>query len=287
MSFEYTKSTSIKLRDAGYDEKWLQDRINEDSSILGLGDLVIFQKERKQPSGGRIDFLMYEPEELTRYEIEVMLGTLDESHIIRTIEYWDIERHRNPNVEHIAVIIAEDITNRFFNIISLLNKAVPIIAIQLNAFILDKKLCLNFTKVLNLIQEDDPLTEENNESTDRKYWETRANSNSLKVMDAIISIFSDASYKKKIVYNKGHIALGTIGNNFAWFHPRKASRCHCELRLNPEEREQIKISFEEKGLDCGLRGSKNVSLMLTLEEFNESVELISSAFKKAEEFSKK
>ncbi|MCX7022995.1 MAG: hypothetical protein NT080_00050 [Spirochaetes bacterium] len=285
MSYEYTKSSTIKLRDAGLDEKWLQDRINEDPSILGLGDLVIFQKERKQPTGGRIDFLMYDPEELKRYEIEVMLGTLDESHIIRTIEYWDIERHRNPNVEHIAVIIAEDITNRFFNIISLLNKAVPIIAIQLNAFILEKKLCLNFTKVLNLVQEDDPLIEENNEATDRKYWESRANPNSLKVMDAIISIFSEGSNKRKITYNKGHIAFGTIGNNFTWFHPRKGSRCHCEIRLNPEERETIKVSLEEKGLECGLRGTKNISLMLTIDEFNESKDLISSVFLKAEEYS--
>ena len=31
---------------------------------------------------------------------------MDESHIIRTIEYWDIERRRYPQYEHVAVIVA-------------------------------------------------------------------------------------------------------------------------------------------------------------------------------------
>jgi len=47
--------------------------------------------------GGRIDFLLRNAEADTYYEVEVKLGALDESHIIRTIEYWDIERQRRPN----------------------------------------------------------------------------------------------------------------------------------------------------------------------------------------------
>jgi hypothetical protein len=33
-----------------------------------------------------------------------MLGATDESHIIRCIEYWDIERRRYPAYEHCAVL---------------------------------------------------------------------------------------------------------------------------------------------------------------------------------------
>lgn len=40
---------------------------------------------------------------------------------------------RFPHLEHRAVIVAEDITNRFFNVISILNRAVPIIAVQMSA----------------------------------------------------------------------------------------------------------------------------------------------------------
>ncbi len=88
-----------------------------------MGDLNVIERERAQASGGRIDFLMYDPDDGIRYEIEIMLDKLDANHIIRTIEYWDIERKRYPNVEHRAVIVAEDITNRFFNIISLFNQS--------------------------------------------------------------------------------------------------------------------------------------------------------------------
>jgi hypothetical protein len=56
------------------------------------------------------------------------LGMTDESHIIRTVEYWDTERRRWPQYEHVAVIVAEEITGRFFNVISLFNGFIPIIA---------------------------------------------------------------------------------------------------------------------------------------------------------------
>jgi hypothetical protein len=36
---DYCKAEKIFLRNTQYDEKWLQDRIEEDPTILGLGDL--------------------------------------------------------------------------------------------------------------------------------------------------------------------------------------------------------------------------------------------------------
>jgi hypothetical protein len=85
MTYEYTKAKPITLRDAGRDEKWLQEVIARDPAILGLGDVVMIQRERPQPTGGRIDMVVADPEEGLRYEVEIMLGTVDESHIIRAI----------------------------------------------------------------------------------------------------------------------------------------------------------------------------------------------------------
>src|SRR6516165_10631799 len=135
MGLDLKKITAIELRSVGLDEKWLQDRITDDPSLLGLGDLEIVSREHRQPVGGRIDFLMRDADdEESYYEVEIMLGTLNESHIIRTIEYWDIERQRRPQFEHRAVIVAESITSRFFNVLRLLNRAIPMIAVQLSAF---------------------------------------------------------------------------------------------------------------------------------------------------------
>jgi hypothetical protein len=112
----------------------VQARIAEDPAILGLGDLILKDKERNQPRAGRLDLLLQEPESNRRYEVEVQLGFTDESHIIRTIEYWDIERKRYPQYEHCAVIVAEDITSRFLNIINLFNGTIPLVAIQMQGF---------------------------------------------------------------------------------------------------------------------------------------------------------
>ena len=81
-------------------ERWVQDRIAENPQILGLGDVVLKDKERIQPRAGRLDLLLQDTESNHRYEVEVQLGRTDESHIIRTIEYWDIERKRYPQYEH-------------------------------------------------------------------------------------------------------------------------------------------------------------------------------------------
>jgi hypothetical protein len=183
-----TKHERVLLRKLSLDEKWLQERINEDPSILGLGDLTVFAKEKSQPLGGRIDFLLRdeETEPETMYEVEVMLGPTDESHIIRTIEYWDVETRRYPNREHRAVIVAEEITNRFFNVIWLMSRSIPIIAIQLNAIQVDGKLLLHFTKVLDLFErpEEDELS---GGTYDRPTWEKRA-PGGITLFDKIVAL---------------------------------------------------------------------------------------------------
>ena len=246
MTPELLKITPVQLRSLGVGERWLQDRIEEDPSILGLGDLTIIRRERNQPTGGRIDFLMADPEEDTRYEVEIMLGSLDESHIIRTIEYWDIERQRYPTLEHRAVIVAEEITSRFFNVIRLLNRSVPIIAVQLNAFRIENKVVLHFTKVLDILEEAVEESEDApSEYADRKYWETRSIPASMGIADSVMSMISTRGKSPKITFNKNHIAVGTSGYNFLWLHPRKTAYCSVSIRPSNEDREELAKKLEE------------------------------------------
>ena len=127
----------------------MQERIAEDPSLLGLGDLILKDKERIHPQGGRLDILCQDAESNRRYEIEIQLGKSNESHIIRTIEYWDIERKRYPQYEHTAVLVAEEITSRFLNVISLFNGFIPLVAIQMQALRFGDQVSLVFTTVLN------------------------------------------------------------------------------------------------------------------------------------------
>jgi len=278
---EYKKAQPVKLREAGKDEKWLQELINSDPTVIGLGELVVIERERQQSSGGRLDFLMYDPEEPIRYEMEVMLGTLNESHIIRTIEYWDIERRRFPNYEHRAVIVAEDITNRFFNIISLMNKSIPIIAIQMNALKLDNQLLLNFVKVLDLADTGDDDEQEIQEGTDRKYWDARSDPKSMELFDALVGSVRTID-APKLSYNKGHIAIETSGQQFMWCYPRKSQFIFFVIRIG-DERDSYMAKFEEQGIECNKAiNPRRMKIKVTKKEFEENKDLFLEAVKVAE-----
>jgi len=273
MNLEYIKAQPIRLRDAGKDEKWLQELLLKDSALLNLGDLEVIRRERMQTSGGRLDLLLSDAEANILYEVEIMLGKTDPSHIIRTIEYWDNERRRSPNCEHVAVIVAEEITNRFFNVIGLLNKAVPIIALQLHAFVVADKLCVTFVRVLDQT-EDQKEDEEGGDLVDRKYWEARASKESLELMDAIIGLLPKEAGDARVKYNRGHVALGTSGTNFCWFHPRKGSQIHIHAKPGEEARKMLIPKLQEKGIESTTRRSDEMTASLTLRDFEESKDIL-------------
>ncbi len=217
--------------------------------ILGLGDVVLKDKERIQPRAGRLDLLLQDAESSKRYEVEIQLGSADESHIIRTIEYWDIERKRYPQYDHTAVIIAEDITSRFLNVIGLFNGMIPLIAIQMSALKRGDEIGLVFTTVVNqmsfgLVDED----EEVQEATDRVYWENRGSKKTVAMADQLLEITKQFSPSLELKYNKFYIGLAKNGqpSNFVIFRPTKGFlRFEPRLSSSPETKE----SLENAGLD--------------------------------------
>ena len=289
MALELKKIETVELRSVGLDEKWLQAEILKDTSILGLGELEVLSRERRQPQGGKIDFLMYSQEEETYYEVEVMLGALDESHIIRTIEYWDVERQRRPSAEHRAVIVAEKITSRFFNVLRLLNRSVPMIAVQLEAFkVNESSIVLHAVTVLDIAEESpEAYVAEEAEATDRKYWEQRRDPASLLVMDKIIAALKSFGVEERVSYNKHHIALGSSGNNFCWFHPRKTvGFCHTEFKLTPETRDEHLSKLQKAGIDATAVSKDRISFSMSNKTIDERLSPIMEAIKQAEVFSR-
>jgi hypothetical protein len=283
MPVDLIKAPPITLRAAGFDEKWLQDQIQADPSILGLADLEVVGREHKQPVGGRIDFLLREAEADTYYEVEVMLGALDESHIIRTIEYWDIERQRRPNAEHRAVIVAEQITARFFNIVRLLNRAVPLIAIKLSAFrTAEGNLVLHPVVVLDIIEEifePDPPGET---EIGRPAWEKKSPA-TLAIADRIATMLKASGMEPRVTYNLNHIAIGSTGRNFCWLHPRKAQgRCNLELRVGSDLRDAILSQLQSNGVDASARETRNIAFRTTLPELERQSAHVTEALKRAE-----
>ena|SRR5690606_38560757 len=233
-------------------ERVIQEKIAEDPSILGLGDLILKDKERIQPRAGRLDLLLYDPELNKRYEVEIQLGKSDESHIIRTIEYWDIEKKRYPQYEHCAVIVAEDITSRFLNVIGLFNGFIPLIAIQMKAFKFDDKIGLVFTKVLDEmalgLEEDDD--NEIEQITNRDYWvQKKASSETIQIADKILLIVNEISPGHEIKYTKYNLRFSKNGQHVPYLTVRPRKKKHIVLALKTAKSDEIDKLIEDHDLD--------------------------------------
>ena len=247
----YVRAERVVLKThAEYNEKWVQARIAEDPKVLGLGDLVLLQQERIQPTGGRLDLLFQDAETKRRYEVELQLGAVDESHIIRTIEYWDIERKRYPQYDHCAVLVAEDVTSRFLNIVSLFNGSIPLIAIQMQAYTIADSLTLIFTTVMDelargLVDEDEGAEAA---PTNRAYWETKASRETVGIVDQCLSIVKQFDPTLDLKYNKFYIGLtkNERPNNFVWFVPQKKTT---SIQPQIKQSEEIDRKIEEAGLE--------------------------------------
>lgn len=281
MDLTYVKHEKISLKtNPILNEKWLQDIIAKDPAILGLGELELKEIERPL-SYGRLDLLLKDDDTDTRYEIEIQLGKVDESHIIRTIEYWDEERSRYPSYDHVAVIIAEDITSRFLNVISLLNKSIPLIAIQLNALKLDDKILLNFTKVLDLIPRSDEDDVENEEPSDRDYWIKKSSEDSLKTVEQYMGILNQINSSFTINYLKRYIGVKDQykSNNMVIFWPK---RQFLRIGSKNEDREAWYKRLEDAGITVyKARKSDRVHFRASPDEINANKELFLELFRDA------
>lgn len=263
-------------------EKWVQSIIASDPSILGLGDLILKDKERIHPKAGRLDLLLQDPDSERRYEVEIQLGRVDESHIIRTIEYWDIERKRYPQYDHCAVIVAEDITNRFLNVINIFNGSIPLIAIKMEAYRNGEDYWLNFTTVLNevslgLVEED-----EIKEVADRNYWEKRGTIKTVALADDLVAMINEFTSGYELKYNKFYVGLVKDGqpDNFVIFRPKKLNTT-MEIKL--EQTNEIDKLIESAGLNLMEYDNKwnRYRIRVSKQDILKNKELIISLFKMA------
>ena len=51
-------------------EKWLQDIIAEDPSIIGIGDVILKDKEKIHQGAGRLNLQLQDADGIERYELK-------------------------------------------------------------------------------------------------------------------------------------------------------------------------------------------------------------------------
>jgi hypothetical protein len=283
-----TKPEPIDLRNLdNFNEAKLRDLIVEDPTILGLGDLAYISKEKTQLGAGRLDLLLSDLEGNEHYEVELQLGKTDESHIIRCLEYWDIEKKRNPQYEHIAVLVAEDITSRFLNVISLFNGFVPIIALKLAAFRVNDQIILNFVKVLDKVRlEQEPPTIGGTLES-RNYWVNRTSESIVSLVDAennscrMILEEIAPSLKLNFEYTRNNvIAQDGSDTNIMSFVPRKKYVLVYVTLSQPDQASTWENRLAEKGISVNshIKDNNWLSFRLTKETLEQKHSLLNDLF---------
>jgi hypothetical protein len=258
----------LTIRECQHDEYWLRDKIFEDPAILGLGDLQAVMKEKTQSQGGRLDLLLKNPEDDSMFEVELQLGATDESHIIRTIEYWDAEKRRWPSRSHTAVLVAEEITNRFFNVVHLLSMAVPIIGIQVQIVQIGDLKGLHFTKIVDSYEEPDDEDPPPGGVFDEKHW-----------VDNYPGALECARWYKALLeklygeiptkYFESYMSMSVGGTARVWITKRKLDRAFVEVKHGEDGFQEAIDRLNADGVSFGTRTGKYLTFNVNVGQLQE------------------
>ncbi len=131
------------------------------------------------------------------------------------------------------------------NVISLFNNQIPLIAIQMRAFKIDKFVSLSFVRVLDIFTPGDDDELEEYVEVDRAYWEKKT-PESLKILEELFKDIQKSISNLSIKYNQQY--LGTLengkSNNFCMLFPQRRGNCRIGVVLKPSDVEAYRDKVE-------------------------------------------
>jgi len=131
---EIIDNACTSLKSVGKDGKWVCEWILEKPSRLGLGNIEIEHHELvcSGHSGIRQEILAYLACADTYYEIEIMLEECDANHNgLRALEFSSRERLKHPDARHVAVIVSENLSSTYGQLLEALPQVLPFIGIEI------------------------------------------------------------------------------------------------------------------------------------------------------------
>lgn len=172
--------------------------------------------------------------------------------------------------------MAEDVTSRYLNVLSLFAGSIPIIAIQLEALRVDDKIVLSFIKVLDQteLRVDDEEEEAARQPADRAYWESKGSPETVSIADELLGVLNAASERGyELNYNRHFIGLtdGGRSRNVVTFRPRKK---HLRLVVRVRDRERWVDRLGEAEVESKLGRGDRLVLGLTPATLDASRELV-------------
>ena len=146
-------------------------------------------------------------------------------------------------------IVAEDITSRFLNVVALFNKAIPLIAVQMEALQVGGVLTLNATTVLDLVPLGTDEEDEPGQATDRAYWINRGSEESVALADELLALLNETTGDHlALKYNKHYIGLARDGvtDNLMTLRARGH---HVLTKFRIPRSEEVSTLIEESGIE--------------------------------------
>jgi hypothetical protein len=208
-----------------FDEAWLEKLISEHPEILGLEGTKVVRAQILQKSGGKVDLLLRDDEDEKLYTVELMLGELDASHIVRTLDYFLREQGR-PETEdwtHVAVLVAEDIlSSRFLGVVKYLSEKMPLIVIELSALRVGEDFTLKSARIFDGTAEREGEIEQQEKIT-REDWIKKSSTPSIELVEKFSPILEQLANGLRLTYKKHliGIAIGNRAQNFVQFYPKR------------------------------------------------------------------
>lgn len=205
MALEYARGTQFLLKShPHFRESWLRDRIADDPGLLGLGPLRLVDVERRQPRAGRLDLLLQHGPR--RYVVEIMLGRLDESHLVRSVEYWDAAQRVSPGYQHVAVLAAEELPPRLLRVLELLRATLPLVVLQLCATRWENKFVLHFIRLLDGLGRSQPVPPEP-EPGGHSAWEGKRSAPARAALEECLGVLREVLPCVHLEYRRHSLAV--------------------------------------------------------------------------------
>lgn len=223
----YVQSKPFSLKNhPGFDEHWLEKQVREHPEILGLGSAKVVRSQTQQKSGGIVDLLLKDEENEAYYTVELMLGTVDASHIVRSIDYFLREQTRPDADEwgHVAVLAAEDIRgSRFVNVLDYLSKEMPLIVMELSALRIADYVTLKSVRIFDRTQDREDILDQDQDEVTRDSTIERSSRESVELVDRFGEILQKLADDLHLTYRKFYVgvAIGNISENFVTFSPKR------------------------------------------------------------------
>lgn len=271
--------------------------IAKEPNMLGRGELKLIDMEVTYENKRRLDLLFQSKDLKTIYEVEIQLGQLNGSHLFRTVEYWLNEKENKSGHKHVAVLIAEDVTERALEILKLCMGNVSIVILKMTANEGENgKPDLKFREVYpdeRAIVDEYKQYEEYEEIVlcDRQYYENYKPEELLKAADTIFRILKEIDPVIEMNYTQSYIGFKTGKIRGLAFIVIKKEELILKLVLERLAETETKINdlrldligyAERKGKKCG-----EYKIRLTVDDVKNKEEALKELLNMAHEYNTK